>query len=73
VIFRNTDRIFDHVVGKQWVIFAEYCRKTTASGPIDFVVGLSHYIRYRWGLRGRREIIPIIVGGLKRHLLARRS
>ena len=73
VILRNTDRIFDHVVGKQWVIFAEYCRKTTASGPIDFVVGLSHYIRYRWGLRGRREIIPIIVGGLKRHLLARRS
>jgi Uncharacterised nucleotidyltransferase len=73
VVLRNTERIFDHAIGKQWVIFAEYCRKTTASGPIDFIVGLSHYLRYRWGLRGRSEIIPSIVGGLKRYLLARRS
>jgi hypothetical protein len=73
VVLRNTDRIYDHAIGKQWVIFAEYCRKTNASGPIDFTVGLSHYLRYRWGLRGRREIIPTVVGGLKRHLTARRS
>jgi hypothetical protein len=73
VVLRNTDRIFDHPIGKQWVIFAEYCRKTNASGPVDFAIGLSHYIRYRWGLRGRREIIPSIVGGLKRHWMPRRQ
>ncbi|HUZ71434.1 MAG TPA: nucleotidyltransferase family protein [Stellaceae bacterium] len=66
VVLRDRERIYANPLGKQWVIFVEYCRWTAATGPIDFVVGLSHYVRYRWKLKGRMELVPTIFRGLRR-------
>jgi len=63
------ERLYGNVFLKQWVIFAEYCRIARGLGPVDFLVCFSHYLRYRWGLRGRREMIPAIASGLVRRFL----
>jgi hypothetical protein len=52
----------------KWMIFIDYCRCTTAAGPIEFFIGLSHYIRYRWGLERRRDLIVVIPRGLMRRI-----
>lgn len=59
---------YNHPVGKQWVIFANYCRCAGPVGPREFLVGYFHYLRYAWGLRGRREILPVMLRGLWRRL-----
>ncbi len=68
VVLRDHERIYANPLGKQWVIFVDYCRWTTAAGPIAFAAGLSHYVRYRWRLKGRMELIPTVLRGLKRRL-----
>ena len=53
---------------KQWMIVIDFYRCTTSAGPIQFVLGLPHYIRYRWGLERRRDLIAAIPRGLMRRL-----
>jgi len=68
VVLRDQARLYDNALTKQWVIFADYLRCQQARGPFDFLVGLSHYLRYRWRLRGRREIPAIVLRGSLRRL-----
>ena len=68
VALAERERLYANVFLKQWVIFAEYCRIAHGAGRIGFLIGFSHYLRYRWGLRGRREMIPMIASGLVRRL-----
>lgn len=68
VVLRDYDRLYRHPLGKQWVIFADYCRCAEAENTWAFMVGFSHYLRYRWGLRGRREFATVIWRGLLRRL-----
>jgi len=68
VALHDRQRFYTNPFGKQWVIFVDYCRCTTAAGPIEFFVGLSHYIRYRWGLERRRDLIVVIPRGLMRRV-----
>jgi Uncharacterised nucleotidyltransferase len=68
VALHDRQRFYTNPFGKQWVIFVDYCRCTTAAGPIEFFVGLSHYIRYRWGLERRRDLIVAIPRGLMRRV-----
>jgi hypothetical protein len=68
VALHDCRRFSANPFGKQWVIFVDFCRCTTATGPIQFVVGLSHYIRYRWGLARRKELIAAIVRRLTRRI-----
>jgi hypothetical protein len=68
VVLGDETRLYSAVLTKQWVIFAEYCRCNRARGPFDFLNGLTHYIRYRWRLRGRREIFSNVLRGCVRRL-----
>jgi hypothetical protein len=68
VDLHHRHRFYTNPFGKQWVIFVDFCRCTTAAGPIEFFVGLSHYIRYRWGLERRRDLIVVIPRGLMRRI-----
>jgi hypothetical protein len=61
------------VLSWHWALFSEYCRRYWARGPVDFVLGYSHFLRFRWGLDGRREILPIILKGLGRRLVGQES
>ncbi len=45
---------------------AEYGRHTTARDPVSFVLGYSHYLRYRLGLSGRRELFARILQRMRR-------
>ena len=68
VVLGDYSRWHQHPLTKQWVIFADYCRYAHACGPLEFAVGFSHYLRYRWELRGRSEILPTLLRGLRRRL-----
>ncbi len=54
------------VLGTQWVAFTEYCRLAPSGGALAFLNGYSHFLRYRMGLDGRREIVPRILRGMLR-------
>ena len=56
------------VLGTQWVAFTEYCRMAPPGGALAFLNGYSHFLRYRMGLDGRREILPFILRGMVRRL-----
>jgi hypothetical protein len=68
VVLHDRDRLYANHFAKQWVIFVDFCRCTTAAGPIEFIVGLSHYMRYRWRLRGRMELVTTLFRGLTRRI-----
>lgn len=61
-------RMYSHPLTKQWVMFAEYCAICETTNPVKLLLGFSHYLRYRWKLRGRLEIIPAIAKGIARRL-----
>ena len=69
VVLRDSGRLYAHPLTKQWVIFSEYCRM--AGGRPRFVAGFPHYLRYRWRLRGRRELVSVILSGIWRRVTGR--
>ncbi len=73
VVLGNYARWYDHPIGKQWAIFAHYCRIAQAQGWRDFGVDYSHYLRYTWGLKGRSELLSVALNGLLRRLKPRRA
>jgi hypothetical protein len=68
VMLASTTRFTGSALGTQWVSFTEYCRYAGSVGPWGFLVGYSEFLRYRWQLDGRREIVPTIVRGMRRRL-----
>jgi hypothetical protein len=68
VVFHTRRRFDANPLIKQWMIVIDFCRCTTATGPIEFLLGLSQYIRYRWGLERRRDLIAAIPRGLMRRI-----
>jgi hypothetical protein len=52
----------------QWMYLAEYSRRTDARTPLEFALGYTHFLRYRLGLGGRRELIPMLMRSLRRRL-----
>ncbi|MBV8592131.1 MAG: hypothetical protein JO212_19095, partial [Acetobacteraceae bacterium] len=68
VALHHRQRFHTNPFSRLWVILVDYCRCTTAAGPVEFSVGLSHYIRYRWGLGRRRDLIVVIPRALMRRV-----
>ncbi len=71
VILHEHQRLFAHPLTKQWVLFADYCALTGPTDPLRVASGFSHYLRWAWGLRGRRELLPAALAGLRRRLRLR--
>jgi hypothetical protein len=71
VLLADNYRLRRSVLATQWVSFVEYCRYADARGPLAFISGFSHYLRFRMKLGGRREILPLIVRGLGRRIAHR--
>jgi hypothetical protein len=53
---------------KSWL--AEYTRHAAGRNPVSFALGFSHYLRYRLGLSGRRELLSRFVQGVRRRVRA---
>lgn len=68
VILNDQERLYAHPLTKQWVMFADYCALSPGIDPLRRALGFSHYLRWAWGLRGRRELLPTVVAGLWRRL-----
>jgi len=68
VVLRDRRPLHARPIGNLWIIFAEYCRFARRAGWSEFMVGFSHYLRFRWKLRGRLEIPGVIWRGLVRRL-----
>lgn len=71
IALHDREAMYRHPLLKYWVIFAEYCRQDTAHGPIGFLAGFSHYLRYRLQLPGRRHILRELVSGTARRIARR--
>jgi len=54
----------------QMSCLAEYARHSPARNPLSFAWGYTHYLRYRLGLSGRRELLSRIVQGVRRRAVA---
>lgn len=68
VVLRDLRSLYSRPVASWWIIFAEYCRYARGARPLAFVVGFSHYLRYRWKLRGRLEIPGVVLRGVVKRL-----
>lgn len=68
MILGDSERIYAHPLGKQWVMFADYCALDRHRDPLRLAWGFPHYLRYRWHLRGRLALIPALFGGGLRRL-----
>ena len=64
VVLRDRRPLYASPLGNLWIIFAEYCRYARRSNGADFLIGFSHYLRFRWKLRGRLEIPGVVWRGL---------
>ena len=71
VLLADNYRLRRSVLATQWVSFVEYCRYADTRGPLAFISGFSHYLRFRMKLGGRREILPRIVRGVGRRIAHR--
>ena len=70
VVLRDIRPLYLRPAGNLWIIFSNYCRYARGAGPVEFLVGFSHYLRFRMQLRGRLEIPRVIARGLWKRLLA---
>ena len=55
-------------IGNSWVLFTEYLRIVDTWNPVRLVNDISHFVRIRWELNGRREIMPRIARGVWRRV-----
>lgn len=53
-------RYLHSAAGNQMVILADLCRVTDPADVLAYLAMLPHYLRYRWQLGGRREILPTL-------------
>lgn len=60
VYLRNHHRYMHTAGGNQMIILADLCRIADPSRIMRFVSTLPHYLRFRWRLGGRREIVPAL-------------
>ena len=67
-ILRDLRSLYPRPVASWWIMLAEYCRYAWDANPLAFVVGFSHYLRYRWKLRGRLEIPGVVLRGVVKRL-----
>jgi hypothetical protein len=71
VVLRDLRSLYPRPVASWWIMLAEYCRYAWGASPLAFVVGFSHYLRYRWKLRGRLEIPGVVLRGVLKRLRGR--
>ena len=64
VVLRSRRRLHARPAGDLWINLAEYCRYAWRMDVRAFAVGFTHYLRFRWKLRGRREIPGVVWRGL---------
>jgi hypothetical protein len=60
IVLRGPDRHRRRKAAEKWGVLADFLRSERRRGLAQGVSDLPHFVRHRWGLRGRREILPVI-------------
>lgn len=68
VYLRDFRQYTNSVIGNQYTILADLCRVTDPARPLRFAATLPHYLRYRWALEGRSEIVPAVWRAIRRRM-----
>ena len=66
VILRYRTRRREHTPIGNWGVLADYLRSDRHPGLLGAVADFPHFVRHRWGLRGRREVLPVAARGVWR-------
>lgn len=61
-------RYLHSAAGNQMLILADLCRVTDPAQITSYLRTLPHYLRFRWELGGRREIVPALWRALGRRV-----
>jgi hypothetical protein len=72
-VLRDQSHLRNTPLGMLWLIFSEYCRYARHEKPFAFAVGFTHYLRFRWELRGRLEIPGVVMRGTLKRLRRART
>jgi hypothetical protein len=70
-VLRDPTPLHRSPLGHLWIVFGDYCRFARNEKLLGFVIGFTHYLRFRWVLRGRSEIVGYIGRGLLKRLKQR--
>lgn len=70
VLLADDGTLNPSAVRNQMLCLAEYARHAPSRNPVTFAMGYTHYLRYRLGLSGRRELLSRIVRGVRRRAVA---
>jgi len=74
VILRDTSDVKSRATGNQWSIVVDLARLVDpVAHPLHFAASYPHYLRFRAGLGGRRDILPMVARGVARRLGARHA
>ena len=68
VVLRNATHLYGSPLGHLWISFCDYCRFARNEPPLAFAIGFTHYMRFRWELRGRREMIGYVLRGIMKRI-----
>lgn len=69
VLLSDDGTLHPSVMRTQMSWVAEYGRHSAAQNPLSMILGFTHYMRFRLGLSGRRELLPRIAQGLLRRVV----
>ncbi len=69
VVLRDADRLFDRLLTKPWVMFAEYARLATTTNPVLIFNEYTHYVRYRLRARGRLRLAAELARVISRRFI----
>jgi hypothetical protein len=69
VVLADDGSLNPSTIRNQLSWLAEYARHTPARNPLSFAVGYTHYMRYKLGLSGRRQLLGRIMQGVKRKIM----
>jgi hypothetical protein len=70
VVLADDGSLNPSVFRNQMSCLAEYARHSPARNPVSFAWGYTHYLRYRLGLSGRRELLSRLVQRVRRRAVA---
>lgn len=70
VLLEDDGTFSPSLLRSQMSSLAEYTRHAPARNPVTFAVGYTHYLRYRLGLSGRRELLSRVLQGVRRRTAA---
>lgn len=67
VMLADPDRWTRSAIGTHWALFTEFCR-FAPRGPLAFLTAYSEFLRYRYDLGSRRNLLPFLVRGVGRRV-----